>query len=128
MHTKFKDTDQLHIQKKTVHGQEAPLHELIRTIMQNFREKGILAAENYNPENMTHHEVDERLQRLGISILEDQEQKKQAPATVQQHLYIINWGDHTALCGHGYLLYTITPMYTEAVFAHPKVSPAQMQR
>ena len=75
MHTKFKDTDQVHIQKKTVHGQKAPLHELIRTIMQNFREKGILAAENYNPENMTHHEVDERLQRLGISIPEDQEQK-----------------------------------------------------
>ena len=76
MHTKFKDTDQVHIQKKTVHGQKAPLHELIRTIMQNFREKGILAAENYNPENMTHHEVDECLQRLGISIPEDQEQKK----------------------------------------------------
>ena len=40
----------------------------------------------------------------------------------------MNWGDHSALSGHGYLVYMIAPMYDAAVFSNPQMSQAEVQR
>ena len=40
----------------------------------------------------------------------------------------MTWGDHTAMSGHGYLLYTIIPMLDPAACASLTGSPSNLQR
>ena len=114
---------------ENIYGQKVPLHELVQTIMRQYKEKGYLAATQYDPEKITSDKVDERLQELGITTTgKSQEEKKQLLGTLQTCLRLVNWEDNSSLSGHGYLLYTVTPMFNEAVFKHPQVSSAHMQR
>ena len=47
---------------------------------------------------------------------------------MQTTVNISNWGDHSSLSAHGYLLYTVRPMYDPAVFFNTSISAADMQQ
>ena len=59
---------------------------------------------------------------------DEEEEQRQLLTTLQTRLRIMNWGDHSTLSGHGYLLYCVTPLFDPAVLAHPQQSSTQVQR
>ena len=75
---KLTDDSKVQTCTKNIYGQKVPLHELVQTIMRQYKEKGYLAATQYDPEKITSDKVDERLQELGITTTgKSQEEKKQ---------------------------------------------------
>ena len=76
---------------------------------------------------MTLAEVKQRLEDIGHSLQEGENGFKKLH-TLQTTVNLMNWGDHSALSGHGYLVYMIAPMYDAAVFSNPQMSQAEVQR
>ena len=58
----------------------------------------------------------------------DDAERRSLLTRLQTSLPVMTWGDHTAMPGHGYLLYTITPMFDPATYASPTKSPSNIQR
>ena len=123
------DGHEVRTKKKTIFGQKVPLHELIKITLTRLNERGLLAQTNYNTQQMTPQQIEQRLCLFldNAKELTEEEQKANLDA-LQRTVRITNWGDHAALSGHGYLLYTITLMYDPAVFAPPRMSSSDIQR
>ena len=121
------DSCELQETTKKVFGQKLPLHELASSTLNHLAEQGLLATQHFNTQNMTPIEVEERLADIGYAVPEGAN-KSQTLHTLQTTVNLMNWGDHSALSGHGYLVYMIAPMYDPAVFANPNRSEAEVQR
>ena len=122
------NTSDLKTTTKKICGRKIPLHELVKHFIQKLDKAGLMAINHYNPAQMTNEQVQQRLKEIGSVSFGSPEEQAAHLHSLQTTLHIMNWGDHSAVSGHGYLVYTITPMFDAAVFAHPEKSVAEVQR
>ena len=101
---------------KTIYGQKVPLPQLVSAIMTDMHNRGFLAAANINASTLAEEEVDARLRELNVPCQGTPAERQAQLLKMQTTVNLSNWGNHSSLSAHGYLLYTVRPMYDPAVF------------
>ena len=128
--TRLQDDATVKTVTKTIYGQKVPLPQLVTAIMTDMHNRGFLAAANINATTSAEEEVERPPQGTQRFVSRHTGGKTGAASDLkmQTTVNLSNWGDHSSLSAHGYLLYTVRPMYDPAVFFNTSISATDMQQ